>query len=147
MSEDKDMHQHFDLEVWKKQGENRALFIDDQIIELQNQKEQISDRIDELSSEKTIILKALGKWEEPKNKPGNGDGRKGKVMIKPVLLAKFVESTGEELTEEELIDAVQEEKPTANADSIRTSLHRLTQTYDNITKSDEGKYTYVESSA
>lgn len=144
MSEDQNVDHEFDLDAWKKQGENRIEVIDDVIDELKRKVEMIADKIDTLQDEKVEILKALGKWKEPEEGSGNGDGRKGKVMIKPVLLSTFVERSGQVLSEEQLIDAVQEEKPTASAESIRISLRKLVNAHDSIKAMENDSYIYTE---
>jgi hypothetical protein len=121
----------FHFELWIQQGEERISEIDAKIAESQKILDRQKEIIEEYEVEKMNILKALGRYEEPQK---SDTRQKGKVMIRPLLLQAFLESEGEGLTEQFLIDYVQQEKPTALTDSIRKSIQRLVNTTKSIQK-------------
>lgn len=129
----------FDLDAWKHQGEKRIEVIDSEVGKLEMSITECQGQIDNLQSEKLEIQKALG---QAPALPSRGNGHAGKVMIRPILMELFVKRPGEALSEERIIEIVQEDRKDATAEAIRTSLARLVKTDPRVAFSDN-VFTYT----
>lgn len=117
----------FDVDAWKAEGQQALDKIESKILLL---KEQMLD----LVRQRDEIEKALGIYEAPKE-----SSKPTKVILRPILLQLLLEEAPQSVATQNLIDAVQHEKPTAKASSIRTSLKRLAKNHPKVEALDDGE--------
>jgi len=111
----------FNVDAWRRQGE-------DALAKLEREYGEMAEALEDKDAEIKKLQEALGVKDEPEKRP----------RIRPIVVEKLLETRGQPVSVDDLVDLVQGELPKASFQSIRISIQRLVAVNDKVKFVDDG---------